>query len=124
MPVASGRNNLQGLKGAMRSKLSLLLLLVSCFTFAQDKTPDPNSPNWPLPKLDHFDLGLVDKSLNPCDNLYKFVCSKWLAANPIPADQPAWGTSFSSNLQLYNETILRNALQEAAIAKDRDQLHE
>jgi putative endopeptidase len=108
----------------MRSKLSLLLLLVSCFTFAQDKTPDPNSPNWPLPKLDHFDLGLVDKSLNPCDNLYKFVCSKWLAANPIPADQPAWGTSFSSNLQLYNETILRNALQEAAIAKDRDQLHE
>jgi endothelin-converting enzyme/putative endopeptidase len=33
-----------------------------------------------------------------------------------------WGTS--SNLELYNETIQRNAMQEASLAKDRDAVHQ
>jgi putative endopeptidase len=63
------------------------------------------------PKLEHFDLSLVDKTLDPCQDFYKYACSKWNAANPIPADQVAWGTG--SGLQYWNENILREALQKA-----------
>src|SRR5947209_515119 len=103
----------------------LLLLILSPAVFAQSPNQTQNKdsdPSWPLPKLDKFDLSTVDKNLDPCDNFYKFVCSKWVAANPIPADEVAWSTS--SNLELYNETIERNALQEASIAKNRDALHQ
>jgi putative endopeptidase len=104
--------------------LTPLSLLLACTTFAQEKPAQQGPGQWDLPKLEHFDVSLLDKQLNPCDNFYKFVCSKWIAANPIPADQPVWGTGFSSNLALYNETVLRNALQAASIAKDRDAVHQ
>ena len=61
------------------------------------------------PKLEHFDPNLVDKSLNPCDDFYKYSCSKWMAANPIPADQVYWGTG--SDLELWNENLLRETME-------------
>jgi putative endopeptidase len=64
------------------------------------------------PKLEHFDISMVDKTLDPCQDFYKYACSKWNAANPIPADQVAWGTG--SGLQYWNENILRDALEKAA----------
>ncbi len=64
------------------------------------------------PKLERFDPSQVDKSLDPCQDFYQYSCSKWNAANPIPADQVAWGTG--SGLQYWNENILREALQKAA----------
>jgi predicted metalloendopeptidase len=61
------------------------------------------------PKLEHFDPTSVDKALNPCDDFYKYACNKWLAANPIPADQVYWSTG--SGLELWNETVLRETLE-------------
>src|SRR5580704_378636 len=43
-------------------------------------------------KLEHFDPALVDKSLDACNDFYKYSCSKWLTANPIPPDQVFWST--------------------------------
>ena len=40
------------------------------------------------PKLEHFDPSVVDKSLDPCNDFYKYSCSKWQSANPIPAAMP------------------------------------
>jgi putative endopeptidase len=65
-------------------------------------------------KLDHFDPNLVDKSLNPCDSFYKYSCNKWIAANPIPADQVYWSTG--SGLEIWNDTLLRETLE--ASSKD------
>jgi endothelin-converting enzyme/putative endopeptidase len=103
--------------------LPLSLLIASGF-WAQEKPAQQGPGPWELPKLEHFDLSLLDKKLNPCDDFFKFVCSKWIASNPIPADQPMWGTGFSSNLELYNLTILRNAMQDASLAKNRDAVHQ
>src|SRR5262249_20751133 len=64
------------------------------------------------PKLEHFDPNLVDKSLDACQDFYKYACSKWVAANPIPADQIAWGTG--SGLNYWNESVLRKALETAS----------
>ena len=90
-------------------------------TSAKSQNKD-SDPTWPLPKLDHFDVNEADQKLDPCDDFYKFVCSKWMTANPIPADEADWGTW--SNLEIYNETILRNAMQEASLAKGRDAVHQ
>jgi putative endopeptidase len=64
------------------------------------------------PKLEHFDPNLVDKSLNPCDDFYEYSCRKWSTANPIPADQVYWSTG--SNLQLWNENVLRETMEAAS----------
>jgi putative endopeptidase len=65
-----------------------------------------------VPKLDHFDPDLVDKTLNPCDDFYKYACNKWIAANPIPADQVYWSTGGS--LEMWNDNVLRETLQAAS----------
>ena len=64
------------------------------------------------PKLEHFNPNLADKSLDPCNDFYKYSCSKWISANPIPADQVFWTTG--SILQLWNEGVLRETMEAAA----------
>jgi putative endopeptidase len=65
-----------------------------------------------VPKLDHFDPDLVDRTLNPCDDFYKYACNKWIAANPIPADQVYWSTG--GGLEMWNDNVLRETLQTAS----------
>ncbi len=96
------------------------LFLLLCLSF--DSIAFGQAAQNGLPQLNHFDTSIVDKNLDPCQNFYKFVCSKWQAANPIPADQSYWSTS--SNLDLWNQTILRNAMEEASKAKNRDTVHQ
>ncbi len=67
------------------------------------------------PQLERFDPNLVDKTLDPCNDFYKYACNKWLTANPIPPDQVFWGTG--SSLELWNENLLRETLV-AASAND------
>ena len=38
-----------------------------------------------------FDVNEVDRSVSPCADLDRFVNARWLAANPIPADEVRWG---------------------------------
>lgn len=64
------------------------------------------------PKLEHFDPNLVDKTLDPCNDFYKYACTKWLTANPIPPDQVFWSTG--SGLELWNEKLLRETLEAAS----------
>ena len=64
------------------------------------------------PKLEHFDPTMVDQTLDPCNDFYKYTCNKWLTANPIPADQVFWSTG--SDLELWNEGILRETLETAS----------
>src|SRR5580693_8156434 len=96
--------------------LCFLLLTLSLAVFGQNATLNSASgatagaaAETTAPKLEHFDPNLVDRSLNPCDDFYKYSCNKWITANPIPADQVYWTTG--SGLQLWNENVLRETLE-------------
>jgi len=45
-----------------------------------------------LPTLPRFSVADLDPSQAVCDDLNAFVNSKWLAANPVPADKTTWGS--------------------------------
>ncbi len=74
-----------------------------------------NAGSSDLPKLAKFDPALIDHSKNACVDFYEYTCSKWIAAHPISEDLPV--TSVVLPLALYNQTILRNALEAAAADK-------
>jgi endothelin-converting enzyme/putative endopeptidase len=67
--------------------------------------------NAAAPKLDHFNPELVDRSLNPCDDFYKYACDKWIKGNPIPADEVYWSTG--SGLERWNDNVLRETMEAA-----------
>jgi len=95
----------------MRTPACLSLALVVMISPAIAQSSAPASAN-ELPTLNHFDPVVVDRNLDPCVDFYKFVCSKWQAANPIPPDQASWSTG--STLGLWNDGMLRNTMAQAA----------
>ncbi len=97
--------------------LYLLFLTLPLTVFGQNSTltapamTAADEPTKNAPKLEHFDPNLVDKTLNPCDDFYKYSCNNWLTANPIPHDEVFWGTG--SDLELWSEAVLRDTMEAA-----------
>jgi endothelin-converting enzyme/putative endopeptidase len=77
--------------------------------FSQVAGTTVQTPPASLPALEHFNPDIVDRSLDPCDDFYKYACGKWLAGHPIPADEVAWGPA--GPLDLWNHTLLVQTLQ-------------
>lgn len=61
-----------------------------------------------------FDPSLIDKTVDPCDNFYRYSCNGWFKKNPLPADQTSYGR-FTELYEL-NRLHLREILEEAAAA--------
>ena len=101
------------------SRIILCLFLILPLVLLGQNPAPPTAANAAVtadqakaPKLDHFDPDLVDRALNPCDDFYKYACNKWIAANPIPADQVYWSTG--GGLEMWNDNVLRETLQAAS----------
>ena len=54
----------------------------------------------------------MDRSVDPCVDLYHYSCGGWQKKNPIPPDQTSW--SVYAKLHLDNLNFLRGVLEEAA----------
>jgi putative endopeptidase len=91
--------------------LPLFLLLSVAGAFAQSD----NSAQQ-LPKLEHVNPDQVNSKIDPCTDFYQYSCSKFFAANPIPADRAVWGVV--GPLSLWNEVTLREVLEAAAAKKE------
>jgi putative endopeptidase len=87
-------------------------LLVGCSLLARSAEP-PEA----MPSLEHFNPDQVDKTLDPCSDFFQYACSKWIKANPIPADQAGSGTV--NKLFVWNVAAVRSTLEDAANATHR-----
>jgi putative endopeptidase len=65
-----------------------------------------------LPYSPSLDLKSIDKSVDPCVNLYQHACGRWQQQNPIPPDQTSW--SVYGKLYEDNLNFLRGILEQAA----------
>src|ERR1035438_4824767 len=59
-----------------------------------------------MPYSPSLDLSDLDRSVDPCEDLYKFSCGGWQKNNPIPADQARW--SVYGKLADENQQFLRS----------------
>lgn len=68
------------------------LLVTAAFSGNAKKTPPAQSH---APAVSDtgpvFDVSQLDTSISPCTDLSAFVNTRWVAANPIPADRTRWG---------------------------------
>jgi len=87
---------------------ALLVLLAATPAFSQAHTESAQTAR----ELRVFDPSLVDASVSPCENFYRFSCNNWFKRNPLPADQAAYGR-FTELFEL-NRVHLKEILEEAS----------
>jgi len=92
-----------------RFLLALAVILLVSSAFAQS----PSAPA--LPYSPSLDVTSMDKTVDPCVDLYTYSCGGWQKKNPIPPDQTSW----SGYGKLYQDNLifLRGILEEAAANK-------
>ena len=96
----------------IRSALVSCALLAAAGIAAQAQNSAPAAPEPHGPELRVFDPSLVDKSVDPCDNFYKYSCNGWFARNPLPPDQTSYGR-FTELYEL-NRLHLKQILEQAS----------
>ena len=70
-----------------------------------------------LPYTPSLDVSAMDRSVDPCDDLYRFACGSWTKANPIPADQSRW--SVYAKMANENQRYLWGVLDKLGSGTDR-----
>ena len=97
-------------KVVMRLSRLICILALTLFAAAAVRSQTPSEPS--LPYSPSLNLESIDKSIDPCVNLYQYSCGRWQKENPIPADQTSWsvyGKLYEDNLK-----FLRGILEQAA----------
>jgi putative endopeptidase len=91
------------------------ILSISAFALLIASTARPQTSSSPeLPYSPSLNLTSIDKSIDPCVNLYQYSCGRWQQQNPIPPDQTSW--SVYGKLYEDNLNFLRGILEQAAAA--------
>src|SRR5208282_1482900 len=97
----------------MRVHAAFLLFVVAAFPLVNAQTSSTAPSSRPtLPYSPSLDVSSMDKSVDPCVDLYRYSCGGWQKRNPIPPDQTSW--SVYAKLYQDNLTFLRGMLEQAA----------
>src|SRR5277367_3709386 len=88
-------------------RICLLACIVVSVAAAQQGEPA-------LPYIPSLDVTSMDKSVDPCVDLYHYSCGGWQKKNPIPPDQTSW--SVYGKLYQDNLILLRSILEQSGPA--------
>ncbi len=98
----------------MKNLVTLLVVAVFSAAIPAQVPVAPAVPAAPALRSG-IDPAILDSSVRPQDDLYRFVANKWLANNPLPADRSRYG-SFDL-LADQSEAEVRAVVEAAAAAK-------
>jgi len=93
-----------------RTCIVSVLVLAAASALCQTGAPVAKSAS---PELRVFDPSLIDKTVDPCQNFYRYSCNGWFKHNPLPADQASYGR-FTELYEL-NRLHLKQILEQAAV---------
>ncbi len=88
-------------------------LVVAVLMQPASAQPSASPAPAPKPELKVFDPSLIDTTVDPCENFYRFSCNGWFKRNPLPPDQVEYGR-FTELYEL-NRLHLRQILEQAAV---------
>src|SRR5882724_1198774 len=94
----------------MRLTHPLCFSIIALLSAAAARPQASGTPE--LPYSPSLNLTSIDKSIDPCVNLYQYSCGRWQQQNPIPPDQTGW--SVYGKLYEHNLNFLRGILEPAA----------
>ena len=95
----------------MKSLRTLLLVgLLAPVGLSPVRAQGPGSK----PGAPGFSIANLDTSANACTDFFQFACGNWVKSNPIPNDQPRWGTF--NELADRNRSTLKTILDAAMAA--------
>lgn len=94
----------------IRSVFCIMLWLIPTGLVMAADDSGENRPTTRLPYTPSLNRSAMDRSANPCDDLYQFACGGWIKNNPIPADQASWSTY--GKLYVDNQRYLWGILEE------------
>jgi endothelin-converting enzyme/putative endopeptidase len=87
-------------------------LAATAFLGAATLANAADEPYDALPYTPSLDVSAMDRTADPCEDLYTFACGGWKKNNPIPADQNRW--SVYAKLSVDNQRYLWGILEDAA----------
>jgi putative endopeptidase len=98
----------------MKRMLACIIFLISLavsLASAQNSSVAAAKDEPALPYIPSLDVSAMDKSIDPCVDLYHFSCGGWQKKNPIPPDQTSW--SVYGKLYQDNLIFLRGILEQS-----------
>ncbi len=100
----------------------LLLPALLAATLAHASGPSPqDTPLQTLPYTPTLDVTVMDRTVDPCEDLYRFACGAWSKTNPIPADESRWSVyaKMARDNQRYLWGVLNTLAAPAPAAGER-----
>src|SRR5580698_1666333 len=100
------------MKRMLAFNIFLISIAVASLASAQNSSGVAAKDEPALPYIPSLDVSAMDKSIDPCVDLYHYSCGGWQQKNPIPPDQTSW--SVYAKMYQDNLMFLRGMLEQAA----------